>query len=359
MALQTEVAHAQVETPALTGRVVDLAEMLDEATQAQLVATLAMLEDSTTHQVAVLTLPNLAGEAIEPVATRIFNAWGLGQQGFNNGVLLLIARDDRRLRIEVGVGLEGVLTDSEAGRIIRNTIVPRFRQGDFPGGIRAGVLAIERSILGQEAQAGPQAAVGRAPLVFERPKTAWGRAWWFLAYDTGWLGLLLLPLGVLALYGLAFWLLVASLAQGARWFVLFWVAVLSTLVVFAVVIFLGELTTIMLYDRSLRGGNWLWSFPLVWLAGLGYVEWRLERDPVWQRWRQAMRRVARLKADARKHRRKVTIHTWGKTVEYDGKQAASSGGGSSGGGFSGSGFSGGGFSGGGGFSSGGGASGGW
>ncbi|MEM9997062.1 MAG: TPM domain-containing protein, partial [Bacteroidota bacterium] len=135
--------HAQVAVPTLTGRVVDLADLIDADMEAALTATLAALEDSTTHQVAVLTLPDLQGEAVEPVATRIFNAWGLGQQGLNNGVLLLVARDDRKLRIEVGVGLEGVLTDAEAGRIIRNRIVPRFRSGDFAGGIQAGVLAIQ------------------------------------------------------------------------------------------------------------------------------------------------------------------------------------------------------------------------
>ncbi|MEM6783048.1 MAG: TPM domain-containing protein [Bacteroidota bacterium] len=338
----------------------DLADLLDEATEGQLIATLAALEDSTTHQVAVLTLPNLSGEAIEPVATRIFNAWGLGKQGLNNGVLLLVARDDRRLRIEVGVGLEGVLTDAEAGRIIRNEIVPRFRNGDFAGGIRSGVFAVERELLGQAAQAGPQAAVGRGYTPIERPTTAWGRIYWFLAYDTGWLALVLIPILSLIMYALGYAFFVGSFASGTRLLALGFLLLVGTLILFFAVVFLAELTMVALYDRSMPEGAWLWSVPVTMVMLVCLIEWRFASSPVWQRWREAKRRVARLKAEARKNQESVTIHTWGKTITYDGRAAASgySGGGSSGG-YSGGGFSSGGFSGGGGFSSGGGASGGW
>jgi uncharacterized protein len=142
------IAVAQPVVPALTGRVVDTADILTDATEQLLSQMLAAHEDSTTNQVAVLTIPSLDGEAIEPLANRVFNTWRLGQAGSNNGVLLLIARDDRELRIEVGFGLEGDLTDAEAGRIIRNVIVPVFRNGDFNGGTIAGVTAILGTLQG-------------------------------------------------------------------------------------------------------------------------------------------------------------------------------------------------------------------
>src|SRR5690606_5234978 len=131
-------ALAQPAVPPLTGRVVDLADVLSPATEAQVTTLLEAHEAQTTNQVAVLTIPSLQGSTVEEVANEVFNAWGLGQSGRDNGVLLLVARDDRELRIEVGYGLEGALTDAEAGRIIRNVIVPRFRDGDFDGGVSAG-----------------------------------------------------------------------------------------------------------------------------------------------------------------------------------------------------------------------------
>ncbi|CAN5511986.1 hypothetical protein BH23BAC4_BH23BAC4_12830 [soil metagenome] len=139
---------AQSPVPALTGRVVDTAGLLIESTRLGLEAQLAAHERETSNQVVVLTIPRLENETIEGAAERAFNAWGLGQAATDNGVLLLIARDDRQLRIEVGYGLEGDLTDAQAGRIIRNVIVPRFRADDFDGGIAAGVEAILATIAG-------------------------------------------------------------------------------------------------------------------------------------------------------------------------------------------------------------------
>ena len=111
-------AHA-LEVPPLTGRVVDRADVLSPATEAALTARLAAHEDSTSNQVVVLTVPSLDGEVLEPYATRVFRTWGLGQAAADNGVLLLVAVDDRQLRIEVGYGLEGDLTDALSGQIIR------------------------------------------------------------------------------------------------------------------------------------------------------------------------------------------------------------------------------------------------
>ena len=129
-------AHA-LDVPRLAGRVVDLGGVLDDATEAALTARLAAHEDSTSNQIVVLTIPSLDGEVLEAYATRVFRVWGLGQADRDNGVLLLVAVADRELRIEVGYGLEGALTDATAGSIIRNEIVPRFRDGDFDGGVLA------------------------------------------------------------------------------------------------------------------------------------------------------------------------------------------------------------------------------
>lgn len=134
--------------PELTGRVVDNADILSSETEFAISYLLETHEDSTSNQLAVLTIPSLEGNTIEAYANRVFRTWGLGRSDVNNGVLLLIARDDRELRIEVGYGLEGALTDVEAGRIIDNVIVPKFRSNDFNGGVLTGVSAIIGTIEG-------------------------------------------------------------------------------------------------------------------------------------------------------------------------------------------------------------------
>ena len=130
---------AFAQLPALTGRVVDAAGMIDAATEAALTAKLAAFEQKSSDQIVVATVAGLGGEAIEPYANRLFRQWGLGQGGENNGILLLVARDDRKMRIEVGYGLEGTLTDLHSKLIIENTMVPAFRAGDFAQGISAAV----------------------------------------------------------------------------------------------------------------------------------------------------------------------------------------------------------------------------
>ena len=140
-------AHA-LDIPALKGRVVDLAHVLPASTVGSLSVRMADHETGTSNQVAVLILPSLAGEPLEEFSHRVATAWKLGQKGTDNGVLLLVALQERKVRIEVGYGLEGALTDVLAARIIRNEIVPRFRAGDFPGGVTVGVDAILRTIEG-------------------------------------------------------------------------------------------------------------------------------------------------------------------------------------------------------------------
>jgi uncharacterized protein len=132
-------AYATASFPALTGRVVDAAGVLDPGNRKALVTRLEALEAATGDQLVVATVASLHGVAIESYANRLFNVWKLGRKDTNNGVLLLVAPAERKVRIEVGYGLEGTLTDAVAKLIIEQSIVPRFRGGDFAAGITHGV----------------------------------------------------------------------------------------------------------------------------------------------------------------------------------------------------------------------------
>ncbi len=149
------VAFAQLATPELTGRVVDNAELLDSAQEAALIDRLAAHETATGEQIVVVTLPSLEGDALEDVSLRFAREWGIGQADFNNGALLLVAQGERKIRIEVGYGLEGRLTDIQSGLVIRETMVPRFRTGDFAGGITAGVEAMLGVLGGKPLETAP------------------------------------------------------------------------------------------------------------------------------------------------------------------------------------------------------------
>ncbi|MCK5517547.1 MAG: TPM domain-containing protein [Desulfobulbaceae bacterium] len=135
--------------PALQGRVVDTAAMLSPATVQQLDNLLATLESEDSTQIVVLIIDSLQGENLEEFSLKVAEKWQIGQKGFDNGALLLIAKNDRKLRIEVGYGLEGSLTDLVAGRIIRDIITPQFRNGNFDQGVINGVLAIIGSVRGE------------------------------------------------------------------------------------------------------------------------------------------------------------------------------------------------------------------
>lgn len=131
-------AQAQ-QFPALTGRVVDQAGILPADQKAALEQTLAEHEAKTGEQVVVATVSSLGGKEIEEYGVDLARAWALGEKGKNNGVLLLVAPNERAVRIEVGYGLEGELTDAISKLIIEGSILPRFKAGDMPGGIRRGV----------------------------------------------------------------------------------------------------------------------------------------------------------------------------------------------------------------------------
>jgi uncharacterized protein len=142
-------ALAEPPVPALTGRVVDQAGILDRSTVDAITNQLAGYESSTGNQVVVVTLPDLKGYPIEDWGLALGRDWGIGQKGKNNGVLLIVAPNDRALRIEVGYGLEGDLPDATANTIIDSEIVPHFKRGDMQGGVRAGVNAILSALGGK------------------------------------------------------------------------------------------------------------------------------------------------------------------------------------------------------------------
>jgi uncharacterized protein len=137
-------AAAALDVPALRGRVNDYANVLQPNQTQSLEAQLAQLEHDTGHQVAVLTIPTLDGEDIEGFSIRIAENWKIGKKGYDNGAILVVAIKDRKLRLEVGYGLEGVMPDAIAKRVTADYIVPYFRQQDYGGGIVAGVAAIDK-----------------------------------------------------------------------------------------------------------------------------------------------------------------------------------------------------------------------
>ncbi|MCG6146016.1 TPM domain-containing protein [Leptospira bandrabouensis] len=148
------VTFAEVSSypvPKLERRVMDHAGILSEATVNQLESNLKQFEAETSNQIAVYITPNLQGETIEDVSMEIFDEWKLGQKSKNNGVLLIIAPTERKMRIAVGRGLEGALTDIQAKQIIRNELRPGFQSGDMDGGVTAGVNAIMAAIRGEYA----------------------------------------------------------------------------------------------------------------------------------------------------------------------------------------------------------------
>lgn len=158
-------AGLALEVPYLTGRVMDQADMLPAATEEALTENLAALEERTGAQIAVLTVPSLEGEVLEDYALRVAETWELGRQGVDDGVLFLVARDDRKMRIEVGYGLEASIPDVTAKRILDELVTPRFRAGDFAGGISAGVDALITAVEGGDPlpPPGPGSDAGAIP----------------------------------------------------------------------------------------------------------------------------------------------------------------------------------------------------
>ncbi len=150
-------ALAAPSFPALSGRVVDDAHILSQQTRDDLDQKLANLESRTSRQLVVVTLPSLQGYEISDYGYQLGRAWGIGQAKLNNGVLFIVAPKERKVRIEVGYGLEPILTDALSEIIIQQAVLPRFRSGDFDGGTQAGVAALM-----QQLSLDPSAAEARA-----------------------------------------------------------------------------------------------------------------------------------------------------------------------------------------------------
>ena len=140
------VAPAGYDFPALSGRVVDAAGLLREGDRAAIAGRLAMLEQATGHQFVVVSVTSLGGHTIEDYGVTLGRTWKIGRKDINDGVMLIVAPRERKVRIEVGHGLEKALRDEEARAIIDSAILPAFRAGDYPRGIRAGVDGVIREI---------------------------------------------------------------------------------------------------------------------------------------------------------------------------------------------------------------------
>jgi uncharacterized protein len=157
-------ALAAPSFPQLVGEpVVDTANLLDPAQETALNAKLKALEQSTGHQVAVATIPDLGGYDIADYGYQLGRAWGIGKQGTNDGVVLIVAPNERRTRIEVGYGLEPVLTDAYSSVIINSAMIPKFKVGDYPGGIDVGVDEIAKQIQLPPEEAAKRAAAAVQP----------------------------------------------------------------------------------------------------------------------------------------------------------------------------------------------------
>jgi uncharacterized protein len=151
------LAAAAVAIPPLKSRVTDLTSTLNASQRSALGETLAEFEARKGSQIAVLIVPTTQPETIDQYAVRVQESWKIGRKGVDDGVLLVVAKDDRKVRFEIGYGLEGVLPDAAAKRIIEDDITPRFKQGDFYGGIRAGLDRVMRTLEGEPLPPPPSA----------------------------------------------------------------------------------------------------------------------------------------------------------------------------------------------------------
>ncbi len=142
-------AAGEVALPPLGERVTDLTGSLSAADKASLTANLATLEKEKGAQLVILLLPTTQPETIEQFGIRLAEAWKIGRQGVDDGAIVIVAKDDRRMRIEVGYGLEGAIPDAIAKRIVTEQMAPKFRQGDYAGGLQAAVVTLDKVIRGE------------------------------------------------------------------------------------------------------------------------------------------------------------------------------------------------------------------
>jgi len=156
------------DIPYLTGRITDNAQLLSPDARELLTERMKAHEELTGNQIAVLTIPTIGDESIEAYASEVFTSWKLGQKGKDNGILIVVVPNDRRMRIEVGYGLEGEITDGMAGQIIRTEMTPKFQAGDFDGGIAGGVGAVIEILEGgMPPREAADSGSGKAPGFFQ------------------------------------------------------------------------------------------------------------------------------------------------------------------------------------------------
>jgi uncharacterized protein len=168
-ALMLTLSPARAEDfPKLTGRVVDDAHLLQPADVTTIEAKLAGLEAQSRRQIVVATVPTLGGDDIDDYANKLFRAWGIGDKQRNDGLLLLIAPTEHKVRIEVGPGLEGIVTDAVSSIIIRHDLTPRFKANDFAGGINAATDALITQLRLPDDEARAMAAKAKTQLARER-----------------------------------------------------------------------------------------------------------------------------------------------------------------------------------------------
>jgi uncharacterized protein len=155
-------AWAAPKFPALTGRVVDDANVLSAETRADLTQKLAALEQKTSRQLVVVTIPSLGGYEISDYGYQLGRAWGIGQKSLNNGILFIVAPTEHKTRIEVGYGLEPIVTDALSSVIIQTQVLPSFRKGDFNAGVVAGTDALIEQLSLETSEAEKRAAAAAA-----------------------------------------------------------------------------------------------------------------------------------------------------------------------------------------------------
>ena len=301
------VAAGATAVPYLTGRVVDNAEILKPATRERVAALAKAHEDKTTDQIAVLTVTTLGGESIEEYAGRVFAAWKLGQKGKDNGVLVVVAPQEHKMRIEVGYGLEGTLPDVAASRIIRNVMTPAFRNDNFDDGVAQGVEAIVAQLEGQTTGAGTSAQFADVESGSKK------QSFEFNGPDIPWYMRILLGCFIFGIIGL--FTVIGVMTPGVGWFL--YVFLIPFWAMFPIII-IGPKATVGLLG--------------VYLVGYPVAKLWLKRQPWYAKAAEEMKT-------------KGTTTIGGMVISSGGSSSSSSGGG--------------GFSGGGGSSGGGGASGSW
>lgn len=254
--LLTGAAQA-IDVPYLTGRVTDNAEILNAETRKVLTEQLAAHERATANQVAVLTVPSMGDASIEEFAVEVFSAWKLGRKGQDNGVLVVVAPNDRRMRIEVGYGLEGTLTDAQASRIIRDFMTPRFKEGDYNRGITDGVRAVIGTLEG-DASALPAPTTGSTS---PTPAGDSGNDNFFSGPELSWPERILIGGFIFGIIGL--FTVVGLFTPGMGWFLYFFLIPFWAMFPIVVIGVTGTLYVL---------GTYLVGFPIVKLL-IGRRDW--------------------------------------------------------------------------------------